>query len=96
MNGELIWVLTLLTVAVVLLPAARCAWMLSHWCYCRVRTERHADVEEAFSGFSDPRRDSDCRAVFFGDGLVRTGVATKMGSGWLRWRAAAKPKCWFT
>jgi hypothetical protein len=28
-----------------------------------------------------------------GDGLVRTGVATKMGAWLVRWRATAKPKC---
>ena len=83
MNGELIWVLSLLAIAVVLFATGK------------VRMDRIAlmvivafvlsgtlTLNEAFSGFSDPNVILIAALFIIGDGLVRTGVATKMGA-WL-------------
>lgn len=81
MNGELIWVLSLLAVAVVLFASGRVrmdavallvivAFVLSHT----------LTLSEAFSGFSDPNVILIAALFIIGEGLVRTGVASKMGS----------------
>ena len=83
MNGELIWVLSLLGVAVVLFASGKVrmdaialgvilAFILSHT----------LTPGEAFAGFSDPNVILIAALFIIGDGLVRTGVATNMGS-WL-------------
>ena len=83
MNGELIWVLSLLAVAVVLFASGKVrmdavallvivAFVLSDT----------LTLSEAFSGFSDPNVILIAALFIIGDGLVRTGVATKVGS-WL-------------
>ncbi|KAF1368092.1 SLC13 family permease [Yokenella regensburgei] len=83
MNGELIWVLCLLAVAVVLFATGKVrmdavallvivAFVLSDT----------LTLSEAFSGFSDPNVILIAALFIIGDGLVRTGVATKMGA-WL-------------
>ncbi|WP_054179288.1 SLC13 family permease [Trabulsiella odontotermitis] len=83
MNGELIWVLCLLAVAVVLFATGKVrmdavallvivAFVLSDT----------LTLSEAFSGFSDPNIILIAALFIIGDGLVRTGVATKMGA-WL-------------
>jgi di/tricarboxylate transporter len=51
-------------------------------------------LSEAFSGFSDPNVILIAALFIIGDGLVRTGVATKVGSWLVRWPATAKRKCW--
>jgi di/tricarboxylate transporter len=82
-NGELIWVLSLLAVAVVLFATGKVrmdavallvivAFVLSDT----------LSLSEAFSGFSDPNVILIAALFIIGDGLVRTGVATKMGA-WL-------------
>ncbi|HBS5814592.1 TPA: SLC13 family permease [Klebsiella pneumoniae] len=83
MNGELIWVLSLLAIAVVLFATGKVrmdaivlmvivAFVLSGT----------LTLNEAFSGFSDPNVILIAALFIIGDGLVRTGVATKMGA-WL-------------
>lgn len=83
MNSELIWVLSLLGIAIVLFATGKVrmdavallvivAFILSDT----------LTVSEAFSGFSDPNVILIAALFIIGDGLVRTGVATKMGS-WL-------------
>lgn len=83
MNSELIWVLSLLAIAVVLFATGKIrmdavallvivAFVLSHT----------LTLSEAFSGFSDPNVILIAALFIIGDGLVRTGVATKMGA-WL-------------
>ncbi|KNC94747.1 SLC13 family permease [Trabulsiella odontotermitis] len=83
MNGELIWVLCLLAVAVVLFATGKVrmdavallvivAFVLSDT----------LTLSEAFSGFSDPNIILIAALFIIGDGLVRTGVATNMGA-WL-------------
>jgi di/tricarboxylate transporter len=82
-NGELIWVLCLLAVAVVLFATGKVrmdavallvivAFVLSDT----------LTLSEAFSGFSDPNIILITALFIIGDGLVRTGVATNMGA-WL-------------
>ncbi len=83
MNSELIWVLSLLAIAVVLFATGKIrmdavallvivAFVLSDT----------LTLSEAFSGFSDPNVILIAALFIIGDGLVRTGVATKMGA-WL-------------
>ncbi|HEY3590077.1 MAG TPA: SLC13 family permease [Buttiauxella sp.] len=83
MNSELIWVLSLLAIAVVLFATGKIrmdavallvivAFVLSDT----------LTLSEAFSGFSDPNVILIAALFIIGDGLVRTGVASKMGS-WL-------------
>lgn len=83
MNSELIWVLSLLAIAVVLFATGKVrmdavallvivAFVLSDT----------LTLSEAFSGFSDPNVILIAALFIIGDGLVRTGVATKMGA-WL-------------
>jgi di/tricarboxylate transporter len=83
LNSELIWVLSLLGIAIVLFATGKVrmdavallvivAFILSDT----------LTVSEAFSGFSDPNVILIAALFIIGDGLVRTGVATKMGS-WL-------------
>jgi di/tricarboxylate transporter len=83
LNSELIWVLSLLGIVIVLFATGKVrmdavallvivAFILSDT----------LTVSEAFSGFSDPNVILIAALFIIGDGLVRTGVATKMGS-WL-------------
>lgn len=81
MNGELIWVLSLLAVAVALFASGRVrmdaiallvivAFVLSHT----------LTLSEALSGFSDPNVILIAALFIIGEGLVRTGVAINMGN----------------
>jgi di/tricarboxylate transporter len=66
---------------------ALCHRKSAHGCYrpagdCRFVLSDTLTLSEAFSGFSDPNVILIAALFIIGDGLVRTGVATKMGS-WL-------------
>ncbi|SVT32047.1 transport protein [Klebsiella pneumoniae] len=83
MNGELIWVLSLLAIAVVLFATGKvrmdaiALMVIVAFVFSGTLT-----LNEAFSGFSDPNVILIAALFIIGDGLVRTGVATKMGA-WL-------------
>lgn len=83
MNGELIWVLCLLGLAVVLFATGKIRMdavallMIIAFVLSGTLT-----LSEAFSGFSDPNVILIAALFVIGDGLVRTGVATSMGA-WL-------------
>lgn len=83
MNGELIWVLSLLTIAVVLFATGKVRMdAIALMVIVAFVLSGTLTLNEAFSGFSDPNVILIAALFIIGDGLVRTGVATKMGA-WL-------------
>lgn len=83
MNGELIWVLCLLAVAVILFATGKVRMdAVALLVIVAFILSGTLTTEEAFSGFSDPNVILIAALFIIGDGLVRTGVATSMGA-WL-------------
>ncbi|HEY2452523.1 MAG TPA: SLC13 family permease [Scandinavium sp.] len=83
MNGELIWVLCLLAVAVLLFASGKVRMdAVALLVIVAFVLSGTLTLSEAFSGFSDPNVILIAALFIIGDGLVRTGVATSMGS-WL-------------
>lgn len=83
MNGELIWVLCLLAVAVVLFATGKIRMdAVALLVIVAFVLSGTLTLSEAFSGFSDPNVILIAALFIIGDGLVRTGVATSMGA-WL-------------
>ncbi|CAH5205122.1 Sodium-dependent dicarboxylate transporter SdcS, partial [Klebsiella pneumoniae] len=82
-NGELIWVLSLLAIAVVLFATGKVRMdAIALMVIVAFVLSGTLTLNEAFSGFSDPNVILIAALFIIGDGLVRTGVATKMGA-WL-------------
>lgn len=83
MNGELIWVLSPLAIAVVLFATGKVRMdAIALMVIVAFVLSGTLTLTEAFSGFSDPNVILIAALFIIGDGLVRTGVATKMGA-WL-------------
>ncbi|AMO47981.1 Di-and tricarboxylate transporter [Kosakonia oryzendophytica] len=83
MNGELIWVLCLLGIAVVLFATGKVRMdAVALFVIVAFILSGTLTLSEAFSGFSDPNVILIAALFIIGDGLVRTGVATNMGT-WL-------------
>ncbi|AYW18660.1 MULTISPECIES: SLC13 family permease [Klebsiella] len=83
MNGELIWVLSLLAIAVVLFATGKVRMdAIALMVIVAFVLSGTLTLNEAFSGFSDPNVILIAALFIIGDGLVRTGAATKMGA-WL-------------
>ncbi|EAM0981755.1 SLC13 family permease [Salmonella enterica] len=83
MNGELIWVLSLLAVAVVLFATGKLRMdAVALFVIVAFVLSGTLTLPEAFSGFSDPNVILIAALFIIGDGLVRTGVATVVGT-WL-------------
>ncbi|VAO08370.1 transport protein [Klebsiella pneumoniae] len=83
MNGELIWVLSLLAIAVVLFATGKVRMdAIALMVIVAFVLSGTLTLNEAFSGFSDPNVILIAALFIIGDGLVRTEVATKMGA-WL-------------
>lgn len=83
MNGELIWVLSLLAIAVVLFATGKVRMdAIALMVIVAFVLSGTLTLNEAFSGFSDPNVILIAALFIIGDGLVRTGVATTMGA-WL-------------
>ena len=83
MNGELIWVLSLLAIAVVLFATGKVRMdAIALMVIVAFVLSGTLTLNEAFSGFSDPNVILIAALFIIGDGLVRTWVATKMGA-WL-------------
>ncbi|EMN3921100.1 SLC13 family permease [Citrobacter farmeri] len=83
MNGELIWVLSLLAIAVILFATGRVRMdAVALLVIVAFVLSGTLSLTEAFSGFSDPNVVLIAALFIIGDGLVRTGVATVMGT-WL-------------
>jgi len=82
-NGELIWVLCLLAVAVILFATGKVRMdAVALLVIVAFVLSGTLTLSEAFSGFSDPNVILIAALFIIGDGLVRTGVATSMGA-WL-------------
>jgi len=82
-NSELIWVLILLAVAVLLFATGKVRMdAVALMIIVAFVLSGTLTLSEAFSGFSDPNVILIAAMFIIGDGLVRTGVATKMGA-WL-------------
>ena len=83
MNGELIWVLCLLMIAVVLFATGKVRMdAVALLVIVAFILSGTLTMTEALSGFSDPNVILIGALFIIGEGLVRTGVATSMGS-WL-------------
>ncbi len=83
MNGELIWVLSLLAIAVVLFATGKVRMdAVALFVIVAFVLSGTLSLPEAFSGFSDPNVILIAALFIIGDGLVRTGVATVVGT-WL-------------
>ncbi|EJC1231848.1 SLC13 family permease [Salmonella enterica] len=83
MNGELIWVLSLLAIAVVLFATSKVRMdAVALFVIVAFVLSGTLTLPEAFSGFSDPNVILIAALFIIGDGLVRTGVATVVGT-WL-------------
>ncbi|EAM2887782.1 SLC13 family permease [Salmonella enterica] len=83
MNGELIWVLSLLVIAVVLFATGKVRMdAVALFVIVAFVLSGTLTLPEAFSGFSDPNVILIAALFIIGDGLVRTGVATVVGT-WL-------------
>ncbi|MEP9957292.1 SLC13 family permease [Klebsiella sp. GG_Kp147] len=81
MNVELIWVLSLLAIAVVLFATGKVRMdAIALMVIVAFVLSGTLTLNEAFSGFSDPNVILIAALFIIGDGLVRTGVATKMGA----------------
>jgi di/tricarboxylate transporter len=82
-NSELIWVLCLLAMAVLLFATGKVRMdAVALLVIVAFVLSGTLTLSEAFSGFSDPNVILIAALFIIGDGLVRTGVATSMGS-WL-------------
>ena len=83
MNGELIWVISLLLIAIILFATGKVRMdAVALLVIVAFVLSGTLTLPEAFSGFSDPNVILIAALFIIGDGLVRTGVATSMGS-WL-------------
>ena len=83
MNGELIWVLSLLVIAVIMFATGKVRMdAVALFVIVAFVLSGTLTISEAFSGFSDPNVVLIAALFIIGDGLVRTGVATVMGA-WL-------------
>nr|WP_263450006.1 SLC13 family permease [Klebsiella variicola] len=79
----MIWVLSLLAIAVVLFATGKVRMdAIALMVIVAFVLSGTLTLNEAFSGFSDPNVILIAALFIIGDGLVRTGVATKMGT-WL-------------
>lgn len=94
MNGELIWVLSLLLIAIILFATGKVRMdAVALFVIVAFALSGTLTLPEAFSGFSDPNVILIAALFIIGDGLVRTGVATLVGAWLVRGLATAKPKC---
>ncbi len=83
MNAELIWVLSLLAIAVLLFATDKVRMdAVALMVIVAFVLSGTLTLSEAFSGFSDPNVILIAALFIIGEGLVRTGVAARMGS-WL-------------
>lgn len=83
MTNELIWVLSLLAIAVVLFATGKVRMdAVALLVIIAFVLSGTLTLPEALSGFSDPNVILIAALFVIGDGLVRTGVATNMGA-WL-------------
>ncbi len=83
MNGELIWVLSLLAVAVVLFASGKVRMdAIALLVIVAFVLSDTLTLSEALSGFSDPNVILIAALFIIGDGLVRTGWLPMSAVGW--------------
>ncbi|MDN6109150.1 MAG: anion permease, partial [Enterobacterales bacterium] len=83
MNGELLWVLTLLLIAIVLFATNKLRMdVVALLIIIAFVLSGTLSLSEATAGFSDPNVILIAALFVIGDGLVRTGVAYQVGD-WL-------------
>ena len=83
MNGELLWVLTLLLIAIVLFATNKLRMdVVALLIIVAFVLSGTLNLQEATAGFSDPNVILIAALFVIGDGLVRTGVAYQVGD-WL-------------
>ncbi|XTZ39637.1 SLC13 family permease [Salmonella enterica] len=93
MNGELIWVLSLLAIAVVLFATGKIRMdAIALLMIIAFVLSGTLTLSEAFSGFSDPNVVLIAALFIIGDGLVRTGVATNMGAWLMKMAGSSESK----
>lgn len=80
MNPQLIWVLSLLVIAIVLFATGKVRMdAIALLIIVAFILSGTLTVEEALAGFSDPNVVLIAALFIIGDGLVRTGIATNVG-----------------
>lgn len=95
MNSELLWVLTLLLIAIVLFTTNKLRMdVVALLVIIAFVMSGTLSLGEATSGFSDPNVILIAALFVIGEGLVRTGVAYQVGDWLVKLPATAKPKCW--
>ncbi|VEC21969.1 Na(+)/dicarboxylate symporter [Shimwellia blattae] len=83
MTSELLWVISLLAVAVIFFATGKLRMdVVALLVIVAFVLSGTLTISEAFAGFSDPNVILIAALFIIGDGLVRTGVATNMGA-WL-------------
>ncbi len=93
LNGELLWVLTLLFIAVVLFTTNKVRMdVVALLVIVAFVISGTLTVEQASAGFSDPNVLLIAALFVIGDGLVRTGVAYQMGEWLVRVAGSSESK----
>ncbi|MEQ4675554.1 SLC13 family permease [Providencia vermicola] len=93
MNGELLWVLTLLLIAVVLFTTNKIRMdVVALLVIVAFVLSDTLTLEQATSGFADPNVLLIAALFVIGDGLVRTGIAYQMGDWLVRVAGSSESK----
>lgn len=96
MNGELIWVLSLLAIAVVLFATGKVRMdAVALFVIVAFVLSGTLTLSEAFSGFSDPNVILIAALFIIATASCAPALRRWSVPGWLKWRAAVKSKCWF-
>lgn len=94
MNSELLWVLTLLLIAIVLFTTNKLRMdVVALLVIIAFVMSGTLSLSEATSGFSDPNVILIAALFVIGEGLVRTGVAYQMGDWLVKVAGTVKQKC---
>lgn len=93
MNGELLWVLTLLLIAIVLFTTNKIRMdVVALLVIVAFVLSDTLTLEQATSGFADPNVLLIAALFVIGDGLVRTGIAYQMGDWLVRVAGSSESK----
>lgn len=93
MNGELLWVLTLLLIAIVLFTTNKVRMdVVALLVIVAFVLSDTLTLEQATSGFADPNVLLIAALFVIGDGLVRTGIAYQMGDWLVRVAGSSESK----
>lgn len=93
MNGELLWVLTLLLIAIVLFTTNKIRMdVVALLVIVAFVLSDTLSLEQATAGFADPNVLLIAALFVIGDGLVRTGIAYQMGDWLVRVAGSSESK----